>query len=57
MGNGDDFACAVGIPLNDLSGSRDDSEERSDFSVGAIRVEGQRAPEHSLTYPPQFIMT
>ena len=52
MGNGDDFARAVGIPLNDLSGAVMTLRNGSDFSVGAIRVEGQRAPEHPDIPPP-----
>ena len=46
MGNGDDFARAIGIPLNDLEGAVSLLKGGSDYSVGGIRVEGLRAPEH-----------
>ncbi len=46
MGNGDDFAKAIGIPLNDLEGAVSLLKGGSDYSVGGIRVEGLRAPEH-----------
>ena len=46
MGNGDDFARAIGIPLKDLQGAIDLLKQGSDYTVGGIRVEGLRAPDH-----------
>ena len=53
MGNGDDFARAIGIPLDDLTGAVSLLKAGHDYSVGAIRVEGLRAPEHPDVPPPK----
>ena len=53
MGNGDDFARAIGIPLDDLPGAAALLKTGRDYSVGAIRVEGLRAPEHPDIPPPK----
>ena len=42
MGNGDDFARALGIPLKDLNGAIDILSNGSDYTVGGIRVEASR---------------
>lgn len=53
MGNGDDFARALGIPLNDIQAAISILKDGNDYSVGAIRVEGLKAPEHPGITPPQ----
>ena len=53
MGNGDDFAKAIGIPLKDLEGAVKLLNEGSDYTVGGVRVEGLKAPEHPGIDPPR----
>ncbi len=58
MGNGDDFARAIGIPLNDLEGAISLLKVGSDYSVGGIRVEGLRAPEYpGIPLPKHYPVT
>ena len=58
MGNGDDFARALGIPLKDLNAAIDILSNGSDYTVGGIRVEGLKAPEHpGITSPKHFPVT
>ena len=58
MGNGDDFARSVGIPLNDIQGAISLLKSGSDYSVGGIRVEGLMAPEHpGVTSPKHYPVT
>ena len=45
MGNGDDFARAIGVPLKDLQGAISILKEGTDYTVGGIRVEGLKAPD------------
>ena len=44
---------AIGIPLDDLTGAVSLLKAGHDYSVGAIRVEGLRAPEHPDVPPPK----
>ncbi len=53
MGNGDDFAKAIGIPLKDLQGAVALLNQGSDYTVGGIRVEGLKAPEHPEIQSPK----
>ena len=58
MGNGDDFARAIGIPLKDLHGAVRLLKEGSDYTVGGIRVEGLKAPEYpGIPSPKHFPVT
>ena len=58
MGNGDDFARAIGIPLNDLQGAVDLLKHGADYTVGGIRVEGLRAPDHpGIASPKHYPVT
>ena len=58
MGNGDDFARAMGIPLMDLQGAIDVLRNGTDYTVGGIRVEGPRAPEYpGIPSPKHFPVT
>ena len=58
MGNGDDFARAIGIPLKNLEGAVEILKDGFDYSVGAIRVEGRRAPEHpGIESPKHYPVT
>ena len=58
MGNGDDFARAIGIPLKDIEGAVRLLKEGSDYTVGGIRVEGLKAPEHhSIQSPKHYPVT
>ena len=58
MGNGDDFASAIGIPLMDLQGAIDVLRNGTDYTVGGIRVEGPRAPEYpGIPSPKHFPVT
>ncbi len=58
MGNGDDFARSVGIPINDLGGAVSILREGTDYLVGGIRVEGLRAPDHpGISSPKHYEVT
>jgi len=58
MGNGDDFARALGIPLNDLGGALGVLADGVDYSVGGVRVEGRRAPQHpGIPSPKHYPVT
>ena len=58
MGNGDDFARALGIPLNDLGGAWGVLADGVDYSVGGVRVEGRRAPQHpGIPSPKHYPVT
>tara|TARA_B100000686_G_scaffold260400_1_gene273130 strand:+ start:459 stop:1520 length:1062 start_codon:yes stop_codon:yes gene_type:complete len=58
MGNGDDFARAIGIPLKDLQGAVELLKDGTDYTVGGIRVEGLRAPEHpDIPSPKHYPVT
>ena len=58
MGNGDDFARAIGIPLKDLQGAIDILRNGTDYTVGGTRVEGLRAPDYpGIPSPKHFPVT
>ena len=58
MGNGDDFARSIGIPLNDIDGAVSILKEGVDYNVGGIRVEGLRAPEYpGIPSPKHYPVT
>jgi len=58
MGNGDDFARSIGIPLKDLQGAVALLADGEDHTVGGIRVEGLRAPEHpGIPSPKHYPVT
>ena len=58
MGNGDDFARSIGIPLNNIEGAISILKEGVDYSVGGIRVEGLKAPEYpGIPSPKHYPVT
>ena len=58
MGNGDDFARALGIPLNDLEGAISILSEGEDYTVGGVRVDGLIPPSHpGIPSPKHFPVT
>ena len=58
MGNGDDFARAIGIPLKDLQAAIEILSNGTDYTIGGIRAEGLRAPDHpGIPSPKHYPVT
>ena len=58
MGNGDDFARAIGIPLKDLQAAIEILSNGTDYKIGGIRAEGLRAPDHpGIPSPKHYPVT
>ena len=58
MGNGDDLARGLGIPLKDLQGAIEVLVNGKDYTIGGIRVEGLKAPDHpGIPSPKHFPVT
>ena len=58
MGNGDDLARGLGIPLKDLQGAIDTLVNGEDYTIGGIRVEGLKAPDYpGIPSPKHYPVT
>ena len=58
MGNGDDFARAIGIPLKDLQAAIEILSNGTDYTIGGIRAEGLRAPDYpGIPSPKHYPVT
>ena len=58
MGNGDDFARAIGIPLKDLQAAIEILSNGTDYTIGGSRAEGLRAPDHpGIPSPKHYPVT